>query len=133
MKKLFANLISHNISLFGGKFILGQSYQPELSIKYCNRNNWKMSYYSLNLGILTISFEFSHDGVHKLSLCSPLTNHYRTDKFVIDYQDKHITHTWNGKDQSGNHKYCYNQLFDWSEYNKFGTRTPYASRIERNS
>ena len=124
MKKLFSKLISHNISLFGGKFIVGQSYQPEFGKKWCSRESWKMSYYSLNLGILTISIQFSHDGVHELHFCSTLTNSKRSDKIEIDFKDQNIEHTWRGEDPSGNSEYRYTSLYDWAEYNECGTRLP---------
>ena len=126
VKNIIGRLISHNISLFGGKFILGQSYQPELGKKWCSSKSWKMSYYSLNLGILTISIQFSHDGVHEIHFCSTLTNSERSDKIEIDFQDQNIEHTWRGKDHAGNSEYRNTPLYDWAHYNEFGTRVKKA-------
>ena len=125
VKNIIGRLISHNISLFGGKINLGINYQPNNYIKSGNRK-WSMSNCGISLLVFGISVHFSDDGIHQIEFGTSLTNDYRADKIVVDFKGQEIELRWNGRDKSGNHEYCYKRLYDWAHYNEFGTRVKKA-------
>ena len=85
-----------------------------------------MSSCGISLLVFSIIVHFSDDGIHNIEFGTSLANDYRADKIVVDFKDQEIELQWNGRDESGNHKYCYKRLYDWAHYNEFGTRVKKA-------
>ena len=89
VKKIIGRLISHNISLFGGKINLGINYQPNNYTKSGNRK-WSMSNCGISLLVFGISVHFSDDGIHKIEFGTTLVNDYKhLQSLIFKYnQDK---------------------------------------------
>ena len=94
MKKFISKIVSHNISLFGNLFILGFNYNPNVGKKYADKV-YKMEYICISLGIFSIIFNFSDNGIHAICLTTTLSNNYRGDLIKINFPQKSIFHFFN--------------------------------------
>ena len=81
-----------------------------------------MSHVGISLGLFSISFSFSHDGVHDIDFTCTLTPTYREDKLNIDFQNQYIQHEWYEKSEQGNREWKYSTLHSWWKENEFGTK-----------
>ena len=113
MKKLISKIVSHKISLFGNLFILGFNYNPNVGKKYADKV-YKMEYICISLGILSIIFNFSDNGIHAICLTTTLSSNYRGDLIKIQFplypnEKTVIQHEWYVK-ENGNKTWKYKIL-----------------------
>ncbi len=114
MKKLISKIVSHNISLFGNLFILGFNYNPNVGTKYADKT-YQMEYICISLGILSIAFNFSTNGIHTITLSTTLSDNYRDDKIKINFslypnESNTIQYEWYQKNAVGNKEWKYKIL-----------------------